>query len=50
MGAMLIVAALAAQASTQGAPTGIAKTDTVAPDKGLGQSTYVYVEAGAGYS
>lgn len=50
MGALLIVAALAAQAGAQGAPTETAKTGTVAPRQGLGQSTYVDVEAGAGYS
>jgi len=48
MNPIVIVAALAAQTGTQtGTP---ASTDTAAPKIGTGESTYVDVEAGAGYS
>ena len=50
MGALLIVAALAAQATTPGGSSASTSTDTAATKINQGQTTYVDLEAGAGYS
>ena len=50
MGALLIVAALAAQAGTAGGSTPPASTDTTAPQIHPGETSYVDLEGGVGYS
>src|SRR3954470_4936266 len=50
MSALLIVAALAAQTATTGGSTAPTSTDASSPKIGAGESSYVDLEAGAGYS
>jgi hypothetical protein len=52
MGALIIVAALAAQAATTGGSpsTTSTSTDSTAPKVNAGETNYVDLEAGAGYS
>jgi len=49
MGALLIIAALA-QAATSGGPTASTSTDSTAPKINTGETNYLDLEAGAGYS
>ena len=50
MGALLIVATLAAQVGTTGTSTPSPSTDATAPQTHAGQTTYADFEVGAGYS